>query len=95
MLWDHVYRIVPRNVQPRDNREVLEAVDAGLIRNITLDDTDLSQTADHFAMFMDQMGHVPDGITPNVTPLHPGPPHQTHVVEGCASSGLALLDQVV
>ena len=49
--WDKIYRIVPPSYAPRDSDEVKEAVDAGLVESINLNEADLSDTADKFTDF--------------------------------------------
>jgi len=38
LLWDHVYRIVPDDYTPMDSDEIKALIDAGLVRNVTLDE---------------------------------------------------------
>lgn len=41
LVWDKVYRIVPKHHVPNDSDEIKEAIDNDLIRSITLEDDDL------------------------------------------------------
>jgi len=38
LLWNHVYRIVPDDYTPMDSDEIKALIDAGLVRNVTLDE---------------------------------------------------------
>jgi hypothetical protein len=60
--WDKVYRIVPQSYTPKDSDEVKEAVDAGLVESINLNDADLSEAADKFIAFWDTAPFVPAGF---------------------------------
>lgn len=66
LLWDHVYRIVPRGYTPNDSDDVKVLVDADLVRNITLDDSDRDETLDEFLRLCDKIEkHLPAGLVPS------------------------------
>ena len=72
--WDKIYRIVPPSYTPIDSDEVKEAVDAGLVESINLNEADLSDTADKFISFWETAPFVPagfDGYGEEPIRLHP------------------------
>ena len=60
--WDKIYLIVPSSYTPKDSYEVKEAVDAGLVESINLNEDDLSEAADKFVAFWDTVPFVPAGF---------------------------------
>lgn len=66
LLWEHVYRIVPRGYQPNDSDDIKALVDADFVRNITLDDSDRDETLDEFLSLCDKIEkHLPAGLVPS------------------------------
>jgi hypothetical protein len=61
-IWEKIYRIVPRSYTPKDSDEIKEAIDAGLIENISLKPEDLSATADEFEKFWESVPVIPAGV---------------------------------
>lgn len=61
-VWDKIYRIVPPSYIPNDSDEVKLAIDEGLIENIRLQTADLSQTADQFESFWENVPFIPAGV---------------------------------
>jgi len=51
LLWDRVFRIVPRGYLPKDPPEICEALSEGAIVNLTLDDIERREAADNFIDF--------------------------------------------
>jgi hypothetical protein len=62
LIWDSVYRIVPEGYVPQDSSDTLEAVNAGLIHNITLEPDDLASTHDGFQKFLCNIPFMPAGL---------------------------------
>lgn len=62
LLWDKVYRIVPKSYRPYDSEEVIEAVEKDYVRNIVLTNDDLSITANQFIDFSDHLSYLPAGF---------------------------------
>ena len=72
LLWDHVYRIVPKSYKPIDDEEMTRAVDAGLVRAVTLEDGDVRGFAEEFQDFVDNLPFLPAGLDEMETAhLHP------------------------
>lgn len=63
LVWDYIYRIVPSGYQPRDSREVRIAVDAGLVRDIHLEDADRDLAYREFSRLMSMAPFLPDGFS--------------------------------
>jgi hypothetical protein len=61
-IWDKIYRIVPPSYSPSDSNEVKLAIDNGLVENISLNKDDLTQTADLFEKFWEDVPFVPAGV---------------------------------
>lgn len=61
-VWDAVYRIVPENFKPNDSDEVLQAVDAGALRNIRLSSADLAETREAYSEFIESISFMPDAL---------------------------------
>ena len=61
-IWDKIYRIVPPSYSPADSDEVKLAIDEGLVENIKLQKEDLSQTADLFETFWENVSFIPAGV---------------------------------
>jgi len=62
LVWDKVYRIVPKHHAPNDSDEIKEAIDNDLIRSIVLEDDDLKGVTDSFTDFMDSLPFTPAGL---------------------------------
>ena len=61
-MWDSIFRIVPHNYAPNESREIREATEAGLIRNVVLEAEDLQETRGKFQDFLDSLDAIPDGL---------------------------------
>lgn len=44
LLWEHVYRVVPKDYTPHDSNEIKALIDAGLVRKNKFDDQDREKT---------------------------------------------------
>jgi len=62
LIWDHVYRIVPKHYHPNDPDEIKALVDADFVRNITLERNDIDATADEFVTFCENVETLPAGL---------------------------------
>ena len=65
LLWDNVYRIVPKGYEPNDNDEIRAFVDAGLIRNIMPTDEEkkgFKKRAERTYRQMDSSNYRPAGL---------------------------------
>ena len=62
LVWDRLYRIVPAGYRPHDSPAVKDAVDAGLIRDITLEPPDLIETGTSFEKLVRELEFLPDGL---------------------------------
>ncbi len=62
LLWDHVYRIVPKDYSPNDPDSIKELSDSGLVRNIHLDATDIKETGDEFMDLYASLPFIPAGL---------------------------------
>jgi hypothetical protein len=72
LFWDHVYRIVPKGYATNDNDEAKMAADAGLLRNIHLEDADFGGIADEFKQFIAGLDFLPAGLDEaEDVPVHP------------------------
>lgn len=73
ICWDHVYRIVPPGYSPADSDEIRRAIDAGVVRNIAIDDDERSETLLAYTGFIDAQHSLPHGIESNSEShfLHP------------------------
>jgi hypothetical protein len=72
LLWDSVYRIVPQSYAPRDDDETRQAVDAGLVRAVNLEDSDVRGFASEFQDFVKKLPFLPSGLEDMETAqLHP------------------------
>jgi hypothetical protein len=73
LIWDHVYRIVPRDYPLRDHRDVALAEDEGVVRRITPDDVDRLGAKERFeratASFV-PAGFYPDEGTEALAAVH-------------------------
>lgn len=66
LLWDHVYRIVPKDYTPKDSFEIQRLVDEGLVRNIKLTDKDKNDAIDEFLALCDIIEkNMPAGLIPS------------------------------
>ncbi len=70
LFWDRIYRIVPKDYEPNDSKTVQEAINCGLIRNISLEKKDLSKTADQFLKFCDKLPFIPAGLEKKPEKIH-------------------------
>jgi len=61
-VWEKVYRIVPPSYKPQDSDEVKEAMDAGLVESIKLENGDLASAAVDFQSFMDEADTFPAAL---------------------------------
>ena len=62
LLWDKIYRVVPKGYIPNDSRVVKEAQYNDLIRNIILDQEDVSSAGDNFLKFINKRSFLPSGL---------------------------------
>jgi hypothetical protein len=62
LLWNCVYRIVPNGYAPRDNDETKHAVDAGLLRPISVNNHDLLGLQSNFMNFLESLPFTPAGL---------------------------------
>jgi hypothetical protein len=62
LLWDKVYRIVPRSYAPDDCDDTKKAVEADLVRSISLEPDDLSGITRQFTSFVRSLSFVPAGL---------------------------------
>lgn len=51
LVWDRIHRIVPNGYIPEDQAEVVTAVSAGAVQNLTIDDAEKSKAAHRFLDF--------------------------------------------
>ncbi|WP_049750210.1 hypothetical protein [Thiobacillus denitrificans] len=51
LIWDRIHRIVPSGYVPEDHAEIVTAVGAGVVQNLTVDDTEKSRAANRFLDF--------------------------------------------
>ena len=72
LLWDNVYRIVPKSYTPLDNDDTKRAVDAGLVRAVNLEQPDLQGISRRFNKFLRSLPFTPAGLeSGEVSLLHP------------------------
>ena len=62
LLWDCVYRIVPKAYTPTDNYPVKLAADHGLVQAITLEPADFQTIAKEFTSFLSRLPFLPAGL---------------------------------
>jgi len=62
LIYDKIYRIVPRTYSPEDSDEVKVAVDKDLLENIHLSQSDLEQTAEEYEQFLSSVPVLPAAI---------------------------------
>jgi hypothetical protein len=73
LLWDKVYRIVPKNYVPLDTADTKRAVDADLVRAVNLEPPDLQGISRAFERFLNDLPFIPAGLESGETSLlHPG-----------------------
>lgn len=65
LIWDHVYRIVPRGYTPKDSDEVKYAIDNDFVRNVNVNNQERTETLDEFNTFTDSLELLPHGLTSN------------------------------
>jgi hypothetical protein len=63
LVWDHIYRIVPPGYEPHDNRQARMAVDAGLLRNLTIEKDDRDRAYRSFSRIISRAPFVPHGFS--------------------------------
>jgi hypothetical protein len=61
-VWDNIYRIVPSGYDLADTDEIKRAVDADLLRSVTLSAEDLHEAADAFESLLDSVPVTPAGL---------------------------------
>lgn len=72
LLWDNVYRIVPRSYTPLDNDDTKKAVDAGLVRAVNLEGPDMQGISRKFSKFLRNLPFTPAGLqSGEISLLHP------------------------
>jgi hypothetical protein len=62
LLWDNVYRIVPKDYKPADDAEMKEAVNCGLVRSINLENRDVKGFTTDFMAFVEELPFSPAGL---------------------------------
>lgn len=62
-FWDKIYRIRPVSYYPQDNEDVEAAIKNGVIIDIELNVTDLSQTAKQFEKVVENLEFMPSGFS--------------------------------
>jgi hypothetical protein len=62
-VWEKIYRIVPPSYKPHDSDEVKEAIDAGLVESIKLENGDLAKAAADFQFFMAEADTFPASLS--------------------------------
>lgn len=67
LVWDHVYRIVPRSYIPRDSEGVRAAVAADRVRAVVLEDGDYKDIYSEFDQFLGQLEFKPAGLDAQIT----------------------------
>jgi hypothetical protein len=65
LIWDHVYRIVPRGYTPKDSDEVKYAIDNDFVRNVNVNNLERTETLNEFNTFTDSLELLPHGLTSN------------------------------
>ena len=72
LLWDSVYRIVPKSYEPQDSSDTKAAVDCGLVRSINLEDNDIRGLTNKFQSFCENLEFIPAGLEDNydISNLH-------------------------
>jgi hypothetical protein len=61
-IWEKIYRIVPSSITPNDDAEIRIAVEEGLIRNVPIEEGDLSNTSEEFFNFIASLPWLPNGL---------------------------------
>lgn len=62
LIWDYIYRIVPKDYTPNDSAAIKKAIDAGRIRDIKLEKDDLERTLCKYSSFIDSLPYMPAGL---------------------------------
>ena len=62
LLWDNVYRIVPRAYTPQDSYPIKVAVNEGCIRSISLEKEDFLSISKEFRKFLKNLPFLPAGL---------------------------------
>lgn len=62
LFWDNIYRIVPGDYKPNDSKTVQEAESCDLIRNVILEQEDVTKTGNQFLQFCDSLPFIPAGL---------------------------------
>jgi hypothetical protein len=87
LLWEHVYRIVPKDYTPDDSDQVKEAVDGGLVRPIRLEQQDMRGFTQAFLDFVDSLDAKPSGLMHDeISHIHPDKidSHLYPILEQCS-----------
>lgn len=63
LVWDRIFRIVPQSYQPNDDIEVTEAISAGVIENLIIDEKEKSDAANKFMDFYYLRKHGTTSLT--------------------------------
>lgn len=72
LVWDDVYRIVPKSYTPKDDCEMKQAVAADLVRSINLEEEDVKGIANEFQDFIGTLKYLPAGLEyDEMAYLHP------------------------
>ncbi len=73
LVWERVYRIVPKDYVPEDSEAIQQAVDAGLVCNLQLENADTDEAYSEFQRFIETRHFLPHGLTSRheVHVLHP------------------------
>lgn len=62
LIYDKIFRIVPRSYSPIDSDEVKIAVDKNLLEDIHLNQSDLEQTAQEYEQFLSSVPALPAAV---------------------------------
>lgn len=65
LLWDHIYRIVPKGYTPKDSLNTKICIEKNKIRSIVLEKDDLTQAANEFEEFIKNLHFIPEGLENN------------------------------
>jgi hypothetical protein len=63
LIWDHVYRIVPRGYSPKDSDEVKYAIDNDFVRDVNVNNQERTLTLNEFNAFTQSLELLPHGLT--------------------------------
>lgn len=62
LLWDNVYRIVPRTYTPQDSYPIKVAVSKGCVRSVNLEKEDFLAISKEFQRFLKKLPFLPAGL---------------------------------